>query len=233
MLSGYVISDLHLFTPWSVADDYMREIREAADRADFFVLNGDIFDFRWSSLASAEATVAASEAWLRAFAAEHPRCRVAYVMGNHDALRPFADCLAAAAEATPNLEWHPSHVRIGPALFTHGDLFLRKRPTDPFNRALRPAITRKPKTLSRCYRLLHSMRVHRWHVPVLSSRRCAKRIIRSLDAASNGDAEGITDIYFGHTHTTFTDHAYRGLRFHNTGSMIGGLPWRMLPVLIQ
>ena len=233
MPSGYVISDLHLFTPWSVADDYMHEIHEAAGRADFFVLNGDIFDFRWSSLSSAKATLAASAAWLCAFAHGHTNCHIIYVMGNHDGLRPFADRLDAAVESTPNLEWHPSHVRIGPALFTHGDLFLRRDAADPFTRPLHPAIHAKPRALRRCYRLLHSMRVHRWHAPALSSRRCAKRIIRSLDAASNGDTEGITDIYFGHTHTKFADYVYRGLRFHNTGSMIGGLPWHMLPVRID
>ncbi len=230
MASGYVISDLHLFTPWSVADDYMLRIHEAAGRSDFFVLNGDIFDFRWSSLSSAKAAVAASAAWLRAFAHEHSQCRIIYVMGNHDALRPFADRLADTAASTSNLEWHPAHVRVGPALFTHGDLFLRKDAANPFTRALLPAIHAKPRALRRSYRLLHSMRVHRWHAPVFNSRHCAKRIIRSLDAAANDDIEGITDIYFGHTHTKFTDYAYRGLRFHNTGSMIGGLPWHMLPV---
>ena len=233
MASGYVISDLHLFTPWSVADDYMHRIHEAADRADFFVLNGDIFDFRWSSLPSADATVAASVAWLLEFAHERPQCRIIYVMGNHDCLRPFADRLAATAESTPNLEWHSSHVRIGPAFFTHGDLFLRKGAADPFTRALLPAIHAKPKALRRCYRLLHSMRVQRWHAPVVSSRRCAKRIVRSLDAAANGEMQGVTDIYFGHTHTRFADHVYRGLRFHNTGSLIGGLPWHMLPVCTE
>jgi len=230
MASGYVISDLHLFTLWSVANDYMHEVHEAAGRADFFVLNGDIFDFRWSSLPSAASTMTAAEEWLEAFAGEHPRCRVIYVMGNHDGVRPFARRLRALAAATPNLEWHPSHVRIGTALFTHGDLFLRHNGGDPFTRRLLPRIGRKPKALARCYRLLHAMRVQRWHAPIVGTRRCAKRFIRALEAASNGDAGGITDIYFGHTHTRFSDYAYRGLRFHNTGSMIGGLPWHMLPV---
>ena len=233
MASGYVISDLHLFAPWSVADNYMHEIHEAADRAEFFVLNGDIFDFRWSSLPSAKATLAASTAWLREFAHTHARCRVVYVMGNHDGLRPFAERLAAAVETTPNLEWHPSHVRIGPALFTHGDLLLRKGAADPFTRELRPAVRAKPKALRRGYRLLHSMRVHRWHAAAAGSRRCAKRIVRSLGTAGDGDMEGVTDIYFGHTHATFADYVYRGLRFHNTGSMIDGLPWHMLPVQID
>ena len=233
MVSGYVISDLHLFTPWSAANGYMRTISAAADRADFFVLNGDIFDFRWSSLRNANATLRAASRWLRTFAERHPARRIIYIMGNHDGLRPFARRLDALAEDVPNLTWNPSHVRIGTALFTHGDLFMRQNGGGPFERQLKPGIRQRRRALRRCYRLLHAMRVHRWHAPVVRSGRCARRFFRSIEQHGNAEADGITDVYFGHTHTRFTDYAHGGIRFHNTGSMIGGLPWHLLPVKID
>ena len=122
--------------------------------------------------------------------------------------------------------------KFSTALFTHGDLFLKLNGGDPFARRLKPRVRRRPKALHRCYRLLHAMRVHRWHAPVVRGRRCARRFLRALDAAGNGDAGGITDVYFGHTHTRFSNYRYRGLRFHNTGSLIGGLPWHLLAVTL-
>ncbi|MBC8372298.1 MAG: hypothetical protein ISS69_08100 [Phycisphaerae bacterium] len=47
MPTGYVISDLHMFARWSKPGKYLEQMHEAASGADFFVLNGDIFDFRW------------------------------------------------------------------------------------------------------------------------------------------------------------------------------------------
>ncbi len=84
MASGHVISDLHLFAHRSVADSYMRDIRRAAAESDFFVLNGDIFDFRWSTLPTADDSLDAAVAWLRALVTEHPHCRFFYTVGNHD-----------------------------------------------------------------------------------------------------------------------------------------------------
>jgi len=230
MRSGYVISDLHLFTEWSVAEDYLHEIQSAASTADFFVLNGDIFDFRWTMLPSVGASVDAAAEWLRSFAADHPRCRVFYVMGNHDCLQPFGERLDALTSETGNLAWHSSHLRLGSALFVHGDLFLRRNVSDPFSRPLAPAIRKKRRSLKRCYRLLHALRVHRWHSPVYGCRACARRMRRSLRATAHHAADGITDLYFGHTHLTLSDYTYDGLTFHNTGSMIRGLPWHMIRV---
>jgi UDP-2,3-diacylglucosamine pyrophosphatase LpxH len=230
MSSGYVISDLHLFTPWSAADDQMGRVRAAATRAEFLVFNGDVFDFRWSTRGDVEQSVSEAVEWLHDFATAHPACRVIYVMGNHDGLLPFAEQLEPMAAATANFEWHPACARIGTALFFHGDLFLRRNVPDPFTRRLKPVIRKRPTALGRAYRLLHRMRVHRWHAPMVGGRRCARRILRAFRSAQNGLAEGVTDVYFGHTHATLADFRYGGLTFHNTGSLIGGLPWHLMPV---
>ena len=60
-------------------------------------------------------------------------------------------------------------------------------------------------------------------------KRCARRIIGSLEKSA-GIAEGVSDIYFGHTHVAFSDFKFGGYRFHNTGSTIRGLSSNMLEV---
>ena len=233
MATGYVISDLHLFSPWSVARRYAAEMHAAAERAAFFVLNGDIFDFRWTTLPSVTDTITAAVRWLRAFAAAHPRCHVHYVMGNHDDLASFVSPLNRLAARTENFGWDPVYVRLADTLFMHGDQFFRPNGRDPFTRTLTSRVRKRAAALKRCYQLLHRMRVHRWHAPVLGKRRCARLVLRTLDAAPDDVADGLTDVYFGHTHTSFTDFRFRGVTFHNTGSAIGGLRWRMLPVQIE
>ncbi len=51
-----------------------------------------------------------------------------------------------------------------------------------------------------------------------------------MDREPTGIAEGVTDVYFGHTHLDFVDYEYGGVRFHNTGSSIRGLRSRVLRV---
>ncbi|MFW6158575.1 MAG: metallophosphoesterase [Planctomycetota bacterium] len=233
MAYGHVISDLHLLTPWSAAEEYLAEMQEAAGRSDFFVLNGDIFDFRWSELSTIDRSVDAAIDWLRAFMDAAPRCRLIYVLGNHDNLRDLAGRLDELQAEGEHFDWRPSHVRIGSALFTHGDLLLRADVVDPFRRRLQPSVVKKSKTLSRVYHLLHTMRMHRWYAPVYGERRLARRMVRAMDRAGNGVMKGVTDVYFGHVHMRFTDFNYRGLTFHNTGSVINGLPWHMLEVDVE
>ena len=230
--SGYVVSDLHLFSPWSAAPKLLESFHRAADKANFFVLNGDIFDFRWTTLPSITDTITAAAQWLRAFATAHPRCHVYYVMGNHDDLASFVSPLNRLAARAENFAWDPVYVRLANTLFMHGDQFFQTNGRDPFERKLTTRVRKRAAALKRCYQLLHRMRVQRWHAPVMGKRRCSRLVLRTLDAAPDGVADGLTDVYFGHTHASFSDFKFRGVTFHNTGSAIGGLRWRMLPVRI-
>jgi UDP-2,3-diacylglucosamine hydrolase len=60
MPRGLVISDLHLFSPRSKAVELLVGIQEKLASADVLVLNGDIFDFRWSTLPDTQATIVAA-----------------------------------------------------------------------------------------------------------------------------------------------------------------------------
>ena len=49
-----------------------------------------------------------------------------------------------------------------------------------------------------------------------------------LENAGHGPDDGVTDVYFGHTHGPVLNFEHRGLRFHNPGSAITGLPFHTL-----
>ena len=221
--SGHAISDLHMLTLWSAADEHMDEIHAAAARSDFIVLNGDTFDFRWAALPTVEDAVEAAVEWLRAFLLRHPECRVFYVLGNHDAHPLFVERLAALAREKDNLEWHASHLRIGQNLFVHGDLPLKYPRKDPFARTLSPRFWKTNRALRACYWLCIALGVHRLVARCHGKKRCAMRIVRSFEADRDGLTDGVTDVYFGHTHAAFSDYRHAGLTFSNTGSAIRGL----------
>ena len=119
---GYFISDLHLFSRRSQAAEHAESLQQTAAKAKTFVLGGDIFDFRWSTLPSTEATVSAAIRWLDALVAAHRTCDFHFVLGNHDCNSRFVDALDKYARKQPNLEAHPYLLRIGKAVFLHGDV---------------------------------------------------------------------------------------------------------------
>jgi UDP-2,3-diacylglucosamine hydrolase len=101
-----VLSDLHLFARRLVGQDCINSLRAELAAAGVLVLNGDIFDFRWSSVRNFEASVAAALDWLRDLPNDFPRCQIHYVLGIHDRLTRFRERLPALAASLPRLHWH-------------------------------------------------------------------------------------------------------------------------------
>jgi UDP-2,3-diacylglucosamine hydrolase len=228
--AGCVVSDLHLYTHRTSIDRYVERIGNAAGGADFFVLNGDIFDFSWTTLASVAETVGAAERLLEQMAGDYPRCQFFYVLGNHDGYRFFAERLDEVAARVANFHWHPSHLRIGDALFLHGDLALDVRCRDPFHRSLRRRSRKRGSLLNLGYQMVIASGVHRvvssWH----RREHCARRILRCVRQHHPRLARGIRDVYFGHIHRSFRDFVHDGVTFHNTGAAIRGLHCEVLSV---
>ena len=230
MQHGYVISDLHIFTQWSSIEKYMQKIRNAAAGADFFVFNGDIFDFRWSTLGSSEATAKAAIQWFRTLCSECPDCRFIYILGNHDAYEAIVKPLAEFADHTGNFTWHDSYFRTGSSLFMHGDLIFSMRHCSPFHR--KKFRKREPRSaiIRSGYNLAIEMGAHNLISRIHAKKRCAKYILKILEPEHREKLEGVTDIYIGHTHVGFSDFKYRGYTFHNSGSAIHDLYCNMMKI---
>ncbi len=231
MKSGIVLSDLHIFAQRSNAGHYIKVLHEAMDTADFLVLNGDIFDFKWSVLPGIEETLAEAINWLRVLSEAHPHCTIFYILGNHDALEIFAVALENLSKEIANFFWHPTHLRIDDALYLHGDLPLRGK--KPFQRSLKPFIAMKRKHMHLLYNVTVHSRLHRASELFISKSLCAAKILSVFDKHPTPVLDDIADVYFGHTHVAFSDFKFKGITFHNTGATIHGVKTNMMKFSIQ
>lgn len=227
---GYVISDLHIFTKWSSVDKYMNDIRKAAADADFFVFNGDIFDFRWSTLGSSRKTAKKAIEWLQSLCSEFPSCVFYYILGNHDAHLNFIELLAKFAEKTDNFKWNDSYFKIGTSLFMHGDLIFTMRDISPFKRKKFKKREPNKSMIRSAYHRMIKMGAHNVASKIHGKERCARYVLKVIKKKNRNKLKNITDIYIGHTHMAFSDFKYKGYIFHNSGSAIHDLHCNMMKV---
>ena len=225
------VSDLHLFADRSRAAEQHGDLLAAARAADTLVLGGDIFDFRWSTHPSPQATADAAIAWLDRLHADLPTQRIRYLLGNHDHAQPLIDALPGFCAAHPRLDWHGSFLRLGQTVFLHGDVADRPMTPETFERRRSRSLhhgRRRRGPLSRAaYRAMLRTRMHEAVPRVVYPRRvAARRILHYLDQI--GQRHGVRDVYYGHTHRAIEGFRHRGVTFHNAGAPIGDQPLRCL-----
>jgi len=220
---GLVVSDLHLFARRSQGAAHFESLHDKLRSVDVLVLNGDIFDFRWSTLPGETATIAAALDWLCALADRHRHCQIHFIHGNHDCLITFRDKLVALAATMPRLQCHTNELRLSSALFLHGDCANRKMDVAGLRRRRARWERTMPGGNFSCVayiaidRLGITRRSHEWIFP---RKRTVRRIAHYLDRAAPDWRRHTRDCYFGHTHLPFSHYHYDGVAFHNTGSAI-------------
>ncbi len=222
---GQTLSDLHLLTERSTADRYAGPIRDAAAGADLFVLNGDIFDFKWSTHRRLSRSLRSAEGWLDALVRTHPGCQFVVLTGNHDDLPEYREVLDGLARRRPNLRWERHTFRLGGKVFLHGDAMhgaADDAELDAFRARHR---RRRPmgRTARRLYRAATAAHLHVGVARAAPLRAVAGRVQRYLDGALTGGLDGVEQVYFGHLHRAFDGLDLHGRRFHNSGAAIRGL----------
>lgn len=225
------VSDLHLFCRRSQAEDYLDAIRAAASESDVFVLNGDIFDFRWSMLASPEETVQSAVAWLAELVDGAQDCAFHYVLGNHDHYQLFMDALDVFSAERVNFAWSPYYLRLGSALFVHGDVTIRKMSGTDLERYREGwlADPNRGPVLNAVYDAAFRVGIHKAvHHVVFPRRAVLERLHHYVEAIGHGADRGVETVYFGHTHLAMPNHAYNGLVFRNGGAPMPGLAFQIL-----
>lgn len=229
--SVYTLSDLHLFCKRSEAHHHIGRIHQALDKADVFVLNGDIFDFKWTTLRSIEETVDAAIHWLRRFMGRARQCEVHYILGNHDNHVLFVEALNEFAEERPNFSWHAHYVRLGNCLFLHGDVSMRKMTTVDLVNYRRDwqHKSKRGRVLNRVWDAAFNAGVHiavpRFAFP---NQRVVERLDHYIDHIGHGADSGTERVFFGHTHVAVNDYCYRGMRYFNCGAPMRGLTFNIL-----
>lgn len=231
---GYFVSDLHLFARRSQAHEHLEAIAQFAADAHTFVLGGDIFDFKWTTLKSIDDTVEAAAGWLAELADAAPGCHFHVLLGNHDHHPGFMAELERLDGDVENLFWDPYYLRLGNSLFLHGDA---ADAVAADAAALAAARNRHGEHRMRgpaahwFYDLAIKAGLHH-PVPLLAypKRRTAKRLLAYLQDIGHGPDTGVNNVYFGHTHRAISDYQYGGVTFHNGGAPIKGTPFRIVPV---
>ncbi len=228
---GLVISDLHLLARRSVGETLLNEIEPQLQRCEVLVLNGDTFDFRWSTLASEAASIDAAIAWVEAWAARFAGRKMHFIEGNHDCHGEFRQRLDDLAESLPQVHVHEQCLLLGDQLFLHGDCANRKMDVAAMNSFRRSWSVDKPR--GRFSAAMYDFadktglcgQFHRRYFPQGIA---VARVAHFLDHALPDWRASASDCYFGHTHLPFRDHQHDGVRFHNTGSGICGMGFQPL-----
>jgi UDP-2,3-diacylglucosamine pyrophosphatase LpxH len=228
----HFVSDLHLLASRSYGDGLFEPIRKAAALSSDFVLGGDIFDFRWSTLGSSRESVEVASRWLRGLVEEFPDCRFHYVLGNHDYHGAFLDNLDHLSGEVSNFEWDPFCIRIQNAVFLHGDAADGHENALILKRSREKNLDEEPKhpRWHRAYDAIVRTGIHKpapWIVH--PHRRVVRRLMTWLEAEGHGPAAGVKSVYFGHTHHPM-ELEYRGVWFHNGGGAIRGQKCQILRV---
>lgn len=227
---GATVSDLHLFSHHSRPAKYLAGIQAAAAASRVFVLNGDIFDFKWSEHGVFSRSVTAAVRFLEELLDGAPDCRFKVILGNHDAVPPYMEALDDLAARHENLDWHEFALTVHDRIFLHGDV-IHAGSTNEAVRRFRSKLQR-PANGHAFQRFAHSA-VHRSHVPwvalrMVPKRLLAARILAYLEHENWLNGQPIRHIHFGHTHNDFEDFRYRGYRFHNCGSATHGARLRVV-----
>jgi len=235
MRIGATVSDLHLFSHHSRPGRYLRQFEAAAVEADVFVLNGDIFDFKWSEHGVFSRSVTAAVNFLETLLNEFPECQFRVILGNHDAVPAYMAALKELEKKHENLFWHEFACIVEDRIFLHGDV-IHAGCTNESLRRFRSRLQR-PANGHPLQRMAHSV-VHRSHVQWVALRMIPKRILASrlLSYLHNENwlkGGGIQHVYFGHTHHDFEDFQYRGFVFHNSGSATHGSRLRVVKFPLQ
>lgn len=230
----FFVSDLHLFSRRSMALQHEEALRSAIAKATTFVLGGDIFDFRWSTLPSHQRTVAAAVDWLAEITSNNPACSFHFVCGNHDYNRQFLPALDELAGSLSNLQWHRTHVRLGQSLFLHGDI------ADKPQLCHQQLLLRRQKywddsiangqMANAIYDWAIHARLHHLAKLVHRHQRVTDRLLNYVEYIGHGVSSGLRNVYFGHTHHAMSNYPRGGLLFHNGGAPMRGLKFRIVPV---
>ena len=225
------VSDLHLFCRRSRAEVFRDAIEDAIRDSDVFVLNGDTFDFRWSTHKSVPDTVNASIDWLQDITSKHPECDFRFVLGNHDTVAPFLDAMERFVPTIPNLEWEPYHWRIGDHVFLHGDVVGGNMTAADLEAYRRVWMTEEPRSAfwNRVWDAAFGVGIHKlvnrlW----FPTDRIVERVQYHLDDIGLGPGSGIRHVVFGHTHVRVHALERNGQLFYNCGAPMPNIPFDVL-----
>jgi UDP-2,3-diacylglucosamine hydrolase len=233
MAKGYVISDLHMMAAYSRSDRHWADIDRAASKAHFFVLNGDINEMYFSDLPF-EQRMETGLGNIERLVKAHPNCQFHYIIGNHENIDAYMNGVVTLAHRLPNLQIHACYMRIGNALYLHGDQPLGAGEITT-ERHLHPAGGMKQQAAGNILPLVNPLQAtfrNLRHAIHYSFNRDVNRILHAIDKADPIVRSGVEHVFFAHTHRPklAVTSKHSPISFHNTGAGVRGAHFSMLEI---
>ncbi len=232
-MRGLFVSDLHLFSQRSVGQRHWHRMSDSIARAEYVVLGGDIFDFRWSRLGTFSESLVGAQRWLEQAFELNPNAQWVYILGNHDCHPRFQGVLDRLSARHDRFHWHPTHWKVGRSVFVHGDLLDCGDTLDKFHQYRRRFHEATPKghVPNALYRLVVETRLHgilpawrHW-----ASATCTK-LLQRLPMLGETILDRVDRVVFGHTHVPLDCWRVNGVEFSNPGAGIRHLAFRPIHV---
>lgn len=234
---GVFVSDLHLFSPRSAANELDEQIASFREAHECIILGGDIFDFKWSTHAHWKATLKAADRWLRDLIDKSGDSQIVYLAGNHDCHPEFLEQLDSLARKADRLNWHPHAAQLDDCLFLHGDVLDAGPSLHQLSsyRERYQHTSAQPDFLHRSYDMAVAMRIHKW-VPKLHHRptKTCSKLDRCLMSLLPDESLSATEsVYFGHTHNPISGRKEQERVYFNPGSALKHMPFTPLEFELQ
>ncbi len=223
---GIVVSDLHLFTRRSGLTSLVQALPRDNNGLQYLVLNGDIFDFRWSTFRDNKTTVMNAVTCLKDLLKKNSFHEVHYVVGNHDCHINFISELDKVENGTPSFFVHRYFMKMQDRLFLHGDCCNRLITHQQLmsQRQKWEQDARRPDWQARAYALADSISLTKlFHTIYFPKKVVARRALYYMKSLPGSLPEGIAQVYLGHSHIPFKNYPYQGYCFNNSGSGIRGM----------
>jgi len=226
LLKGTTFSDLHLLAERQPDRHWDKWMHRWRTEYDLCILNGDIFDFRWSRDRDRVRSLQKAETWLKRLLEPHERAHIVVLQGNHDSCPHYQLLLKKLRAEYPHFHWQEHWWVMGDKVFLHGDV---------------PDISGEMEALQ-AYRSHHiglGMKtphpIRHWFYKSMTRAGITGSITRMLpwkNQCKRTDVflktqlghryDTITDVYLGHTHVHYADYEHAGTRFHNCGAPFKG-----------
>ncbi len=188
-----------------------------------------------------EKAIAESIAFLKQFVKENPQTKLHFVLGNHELIKKFRGELDELEKNNANFEWSPEAIKIGDAMFVHGDLSIG-RTTDQARKTYRIreahghmgwikvltlTLEEPGQTVVNLIRYpwLCIPKMDRWlkrHDGTVNAKGEPKLHMKEDGETKPFSMEGIHHVFFGHTHIKFSglpSKLFPDVVYHNTGAL--------------
>jgi UDP-2,3-diacylglucosamine pyrophosphatase LpxH len=224
--TGYVVSDLHIFSCASLYKRALPQLSQAISTHSVVVLNGDTFDFKRSIFPTSQETARQAAIWLRTMCENSPHATFHYLLGNHDCHVHWMEQINELTRTVSNLNIVHDTLLLGSALFIHGDVIDLPDGSRDLSSIRTKYAHAEPNLLSKAFaNVVTHLRLNSVEYLRHRKKTLAVKILSYLKAVHPEQLSKATQIFFGHTHVPFTQYHHGRFVFHNTGSLVRGLPW--------